>query len=138
LFQEHSDVLEIKWHVLARRKSWNACVDVAHALIRVVPERASGWIHLSFALHELKLTEDAYTNLTGMLNNFPDEPVIPYNLACYCCQMGRLNEAKRWLQSTFKLKRGARMVNKALEDPDLKPLWGFLKGGRAMNEDSLL
>lgn len=137
-FRSHPDVLEVQWHVLARQKCWNECVELANTLIRTVPERPSGWIHLSFALHELKLTEDAYTNLAGMLKNFPDEPVIPYNLACYCCQLGRLREAKQWLQSTFKLQRGTGMVNKALEDPDLKPLWGFLKGERELNEDFLI
>ena len=137
-WRSHPDVLEIQWHVLARHKSWNECAEIAHELIRQVPERVSGWIHLSFALHELKLTEDAYANLAGLLKKFPDEPVIPYNLACYCCQLGRFPEAKQWLRSTFKLKRGAGMVNKALQDPDLKPLWGFLKGDRELNEDSLI
>ena len=46
-----------------------------------------------------------------------------YNLACYECQLGRLEQAKHWLEQAFKLSDPKKMRLMALEDPDLELLW---------------
>jgi hypothetical protein len=46
-----------------------------------------------------------------------------YNLACYECQLGRLELAKEWLEKAFKLGDAKKMKLAALDDPDLEPLW---------------
>ncbi len=43
------------------------------------------------------------------------------NLACYECQLGNLDLARRCLAEAFRLKPGCRQM--ALDDPDLAPLW---------------
>ena len=48
---------------------------------------------------------------------------MPYNLACYECQLGRLEQAKHRLEKAFKLGEGEGMRLAALDDPDLQPLW---------------
>lgn len=58
-----------------------------------------------------------------MVENFPDDPTIRYNLACYECQLGRLEQAKSWLKTAFKLGGAKQFKLMALEDPDLEPLW---------------
>jgi hypothetical protein len=55
---------------------------------------------------------------------FPREAAIPYNLACYCCQLGEIEKAKRYLKKAFKIDLNWRMA--ALEDEDLRPLWDSL------------
>ena len=52
---------------------------------------------------------------------FPREAAIPYNLACYYCQLGEIEKAKRYLKKAFEIDLNWRVV--ALEDDDLKPLW---------------
>jgi tetratricopeptide (TPR) repeat protein len=54
----------------------------------------------------------------------PREPMIHYNLACYACQMGSIDEAKKYLAQAFKLAPGIRSL--AFEDEDLQPLWDSL------------
>ena len=49
-----------------------------------------------------------------------------FNLACYDCQLGQLDDAKLWLQRAFELKPQFRL--KSLEDDDLEPLWDSLAG----------
>ena len=46
-----------------------------------------------------------------------------YNLACYECQLGRLDQARAWLRKAFDLGDPAEMQAQALRDPDLQPLW---------------
>lgn len=119
----HPDVLETRWQLHAKTKEWEACVKVARETTQVVPANPFGWIHLSFALHELKRTQDAYDNLIGVLVDFPYEWLMRYNLACYSCQLGNLDEARRWLVEA-ETRGGAKQIKRmAREDPDLEPLF---------------
>ena len=119
----HPQVVEVRWLICAKNREWEICLGLARSLIRRVPERPSGWIHLSFALHELKLTKEAWNNLFGVVEKFPDVPTIPYNLACYGAQLGRLWEAEQWLKRAFRVGDARELKRAALADPDLKALW---------------
>jgi hypothetical protein len=55
---------------------------------------------------------------------FPKEAAIPYNLACYYCQLGEMEKAKCYLKQAFGIDSSWRMS--ALEDEDLRPLWDSL------------
>jgi tetratricopeptide (TPR) repeat protein len=55
---------------------------------------------------------------------FPREAAIPYNLACYYCQLKELEKAKRYLKKAFEIDLNWRKA--ALSDEDLKPLWDSL------------
>jgi hypothetical protein len=61
------------------------------------PKDAQSWISRSFVLHDLKRTQEAYDLLLPGLDKFTDESVIPYNLACYACQLGEHARAKELL-----------------------------------------
>ena len=122
-FRSHPDVLEVHWHICARLGQWEVCLDLARTLTRKAPGRVSGWVNLSFALHELKMTIEAWDNLFAVAARFPSEPTIPYNLACYGAELGRLWEAERWLKQAFKLGKAEELKRLALADSDLKPLW---------------
>jgi predicted Zn-dependent protease len=119
----HTDVLEVRWRICAEAKDWESGVTVARAITQQDPERPAGWIGLSFALHELKMTQQAWDNLFAVAGKFPKEPTIPYNLACYGAQLGRLWEAEQWLRQAFKTGDPTALKRLALADADLKPLW---------------
>jgi hypothetical protein len=42
-----------------------------------------------------------------------------YNLACYCCQLGELEEARRWLHKAIALAGAAEIKKMGIDDPDL-------------------
>ena len=52
---------------------------------------------------------------------FPDEWLITYNLACYLCQMNRLDEAEEMLAEAIA-SGGEKVDQLATEDEDLAPL----------------
>jgi hypothetical protein len=55
---------------------------------------------------------------------FPQEAIIKYNLACYCCQLGEIKNAKNYLQKAFQIDSTWRL--QALDDEDSRPLWDSL------------
>ena len=57
-------------------------------------------------------------------SKFPKEAAIKYNLACYFCQTGEIQNAKNYLRKAFEIDLNWRMA--ALEDEDLKLLWESL------------
>jgi len=89
----------------------------------LAPEHPFGWLHRSFALHELNRTAEARDNLLTVFDKFPGESILRYNVACYECQLGRLEQAKHWLEKAFKMGNARKMKLAALQDPDLEPLW---------------
>jgi tetratricopeptide (TPR) repeat protein len=119
--QGHPGVLELKWHLHAHAKNWQACVAVADETIKAAPHRPEGWIHRSFALHELKRTQEALENLLPAAHQFPAVWTIPYNLACYCAQQERLDESMAWLTKALAIDADT-VKSAAVSDPDLKPL----------------
>jgi tetratricopeptide (TPR) repeat protein len=119
----HPDVLKVRWEIYAAAKKWEAAIDIAAALIQLDPEDPLGWVHRSYALHELKRTAEARDNLLRVVDKFPSSATMRYNLACYECQLGRLEQAKTWLEKAFALGDARQMKLAALDDTDLEPLW---------------
>jgi hypothetical protein len=60
-------------------------------------------------------------------DRFPDETIIPYNLACYACQMNDLPSARTWLDRALEIAARSgdksHWIETALHDPDLERLW---------------
>ena len=54
----HPDVLNVRWEIYAAAKKWEATLDIAAAVIQLDPEDPLGWVHRSYALHELKRNAD--------------------------------------------------------------------------------
>jgi hypothetical protein len=61
--------------------------------------------------------------LLPVVDKFPKEYIIRYNLACYACQLGNLEEARHWLKKAIEMADPKEVKLMALNDPDLKPLW---------------
>jgi predicted Zn-dependent protease len=126
-FQDNPDVLEVRWEICAKQKKWQDGAEVGRALIRTAPERATGWIDLSYALHEMKQTQAAWDNLFAVAGQFPKVPTISYNLACYACQLGKTWEGEQWLKRAFDVGDSKELKEMAMGDVDLKALWEKVK-----------
>jgi tetratricopeptide (TPR) repeat protein len=123
---DHPDVLEMRWAICVAGESWEAGLSVAETLVRVAPERASGWLHQAYALRRIKGggLQRAWDALRPAYEKFPKAEVISFNLACYAAQMGRLDEAWEWLHKSMEAAGDVDAIKKmALADMDLHPLW---------------
>jgi predicted Zn-dependent protease len=123
--QEHPDVLEVRWALAVDEKRWEEGLQVARALLRCAPERASGWLHQAYALRRVPGggVRQAWEALLPAFDKFPKEPVIPFNLACYACQLRQLPEARDWLKRAIAIAGKAKIKQMALSDADIEPLW---------------
>jgi predicted Zn-dependent protease len=119
----HPATLEVLWRICAANRRWEEAVEFGRLLVRLDPGEPAGWLHRSYALHELRRTEEALKLLVPAAGQFPKESTIPYNLACYCSQLGKLEEARAWLEHAARIRGRADLRQIALDDPDLKPLW---------------
>src|SRR5262245_58936595 len=94
----HPDVLLVRCEIHSKRAEWENVLTIAETLVQNVPRKARGWIHRSFALHEMKRTQEAFDKLLPAADRFLKVWTIPYNLACYCAQLGRLDECEQWFR----------------------------------------
>ncbi len=124
----HPDVLEMRWRLDAGKGEWEAALAMARALVLADPDRPSGYIHQSYCLHEMARTEEAWELLLETVERFPKDSVIPYNLACYACQLGDLMVARDWIQRAMKIRGKAEIKAMALQDSDLSLLKGYIEG----------
>lgn len=124
--QDHPLVLILSWRVQAEVHDWERCAAIGEKLVCVQPTESFGWIHRSYALHELRRTRQAAELLAPALTMFPEEEIIPYNLACYACQLGDFDEAKALLETSMTRGDRQHIRLRALSDPDLEPLKAYI------------
>jgi predicted Zn-dependent protease len=125
----HPAVLTVRYQLYAQAKQWDTAVDVADDLVKMLPDEPFVWINLAYATRRKTggSIPDAKKILVGVEPKFPRHYLFPYNLACYCSQLGELEQAELWLKKASKIDNGA-VKKMAVDDPDLKPLWESLGG----------
>ena len=124
-WRAHPDVLELRWLIYSNDEQWDACLDIASAIVKMAPDRAQGWLDKAFSLR--RATGSGVKKAKAVLDEaaklFPDDDMIQYNLACYCAQLGQLDAAQEHLHKSYELGDAQQIKLMALDDEDLKPLW---------------
>jgi tetratricopeptide (TPR) repeat protein len=98
--------------------------QVAKRLKEFQPDNVQWTTSLAYATRRAFSIDVAMEILIDAEAKFPREATIPYNLACYYCQLGEIEKAKRYLKKAFEIDLNWRTA--ALEDEDLRPLWDSL------------
>ena len=124
-YRSHPEVLDVEFDIRAAAGKWDAAAEIAGTLTRLEPEEPGAWISLAYATRRKPGggIPQARAILIQAQQTFPKETTIAYNLACYDCQLGNLDEAKAWLDKACTLGDVRKIKHMALQDPDLRPLW---------------
>ena len=117
-------VLGVRLAIYRGLKKWELMQQVAKRLKEFQPDNVQWTISLAYATRRAFSIDVAMEILIDAEAKFPREAAIPYNLACYYCQLGEIEKAKRYLKKAFEIDLNWRMA--ALEDEDLRPLWDSL------------
>jgi Flp pilus assembly protein TadD len=128
--KQHRDVLELRWFMYAQEDNWEEGLRVANAMLELASEDPALWLNRAYALRRVQSggLQAAWDALLPAFEKFPKETTIPYNLACYACQMNRLDEARQWLQRALSTDSDNEKVKRmALNDSDLEPLWDEIR-----------
>ena len=118
------EVLAVRLPIYRGLKKWELMQQIAKRLKEFDPDNVQWTISLAYATRRAYSIDVAMEILLNAVAKFPQEPAIPYNLACYYCQRGEIVNAKRYLRQAFEIDPNWRKA--ALEDEDLKPLWDSL------------
>lgn len=118
------DVLQVEWEIRAKLGDWNTAFLIAERLVELVPGDVHGWIVRAYAARRMKGggIEKAWALLYPALEKFPKVFLVPYNLACYAAQFGRVDEAWQLLQRAMAVGGRSAVLQMASVDPDLAPL----------------
>lgn len=116
-------------HVHYALAQWEQCLESATKLIRDAAAKAHPYVSGSIALYRLHRTQDAWDFLRPVLDKFRDDWSVPYNLACYAAQLGRLEDALEMFNLASKRGDAAKIKAHGLKDPDLEPIWPMIGAG---------
>jgi len=119
------EILALRVAIYRGLERWELMAEIAKRLNEFQPDDVQWVIALAYATRRANSIEAAKEILLNAEPKFPNQAVIKYNLACYCCQSGDLESAKEYLKRTFESDPNWRL--QALEDQDLKPLWNSLQ-----------
>ena len=118
------EVLGVRVAIYHGLRKWDALQTVAARLVEHEPTNVQWVVSLAYATRRAVSIGAARNILLTAETRFPNEAIIPFNLACYYCQLGDLETAKDHLSRAFEIDSNWRMA--ALEDRDLEPLWSTL------------
>jgi tetratricopeptide (TPR) repeat protein len=123
--QSHPAVLDLRWSLCAAAMQWEEAYAVAQQLISVAGEHPGGWLHAAYSLRRKPGggLAAAMEFLLPVVDRFPDEPILPFNLACYACQLGQMGAAREWLNRAAIVGGRKKIQTLARTDEDLRPLW---------------
>ena len=118
----HPDVLKLRYSVYSAAKKWDMALEIANCLHRQLPDDPYGGVHAAVALYRLGRTQEAKERSLSLAARFPKDWSVPYNLACYCAQLGEIEEAQEWFKAAMALDENT-VKRMGIDDPDLEPLW---------------
>ena len=97
------EVLAVRLAIYRGLKKWELMQQIAKRLKEFEPDNVQWTIYLAYATRRAYSIDVAMKILIDAEAKFPREPAIPYNLACYYCQLGEMETAKRYLKKFLKL-----------------------------------
>ncbi len=113
--------LTLKIEISMALAEWDEVIELAPRLIHHDPSTERPWVAWAYALRELQRhTEAQEILLTGRRLIRHPSTLVDYNLACYACLLGELEEARSLLEDVFARDQSWREI--ARNDPDLAPL----------------
>lgn len=114
-------VLALRIEIAMAECAWPEVIELAPTLIAHDSSEERPWVAWAYALRELQQIADAQeTLLTAARLVAKPSVLIDYNLACYACLLGELDDARRLLASVFARDKSWREA--ARTDPDLSAL----------------
>lgn len=120
----HPAVLQICYAIYAKRDEWDTAAKVAEELASLLPDIPGTWINFAYATRRRTGggIPEAKKILLVAEAKFPDDFVIPFNLACYCSQLHEFEQAEKWLKKAAAIDEKT-VHEMAADDSDLEPLW---------------
>lgn len=114
------EVMSMRAKYYLESREWELMAAAASLAAEKAPDVAYNWINWAYALRELGSIELARDVASKALFLHPKEPVLFFNMACYCSLLGELVLADSHLRRAVILE--SSFAEDAMTDPDLANL----------------
>ena len=116
-----TQALDLEWQAASELKNWDQAFLIASRHVDLFPGALEAWIHQAYAARRKPggSVELAFGLLQPAFGLFETEFLVPFNLACYAAQLGRFEEASRWLKDAAIRGNRAEVRRMAEKDSDL-------------------
>lgn len=101
-------------------KNWKKALVHAKRLYQDDPDNSGNAVNLAYVTRRAEGLEAAKSILAEACKRFPKEATIHYNLGCYACLEGNIEQAKASLMAAFALDK--KFLESAAKDEDLAVL----------------
>lgn len=113
-------VVAYRYAIYSGMEKWDLAGATAGLMVKIFPGNPDWWAKWAYATRRCQSVETARSILLDAEKQHPKDAMIQFNLACYACQLGDLEDAKRRVAGAISLDGKFRAL--ALDDPDLEPL----------------
>ncbi len=120
------EVLAARVDLYMATQKWSLVIEVARHLVDIEPENAAWWVNLAYATRRAESIDKAQALLLQARKLHHDNAIIAFNLSCYACVTGHIEQAKTHLKHAIALDSNIRGL--ALRDEDLRTLWSWIVG----------
>ena len=101
-FHAHPDVIELRCRIYAKVEKWKESALAALALVKMEPQRISGWVLWASAFQNLKGTQEIAGTFPPALDDFPAYyRRLRFDLASYACELTKQAGEWDWLERAF-------------------------------------
>jgi Tfp pilus assembly protein PilF len=126
--RDRSSVLALRVEIYRTAGSWSLMEAVARELWKRHPDEPIYWNNLAWVVRRDSSIESANDILRQAVEKFPEDALTHFNLGCYACQLGDIEQAKVRVKKAIELD--AKFKLRAIDDADLVPLWEQIGGSR--------
>jgi len=116
-----SSVLALRVEIYRTAGNWSLMEAVARELWKRHPDEPVYWTNLAWAVRRLDTLVAARDILVEAVERFPGDAMSHFNLGCYSCQLGDIEQAKMRVGKAIELDAKFKLL--AIDDPDLESLW---------------
>ena len=110
------EVLKVRVEVCRALKQWEMMAEASNHLRTIEPDEVGHPLNMAYAVRRFKSEADAAEILSMALRRYYDDALVRYNLACYWCVMGRVEEARAMLEMACKKDESLRELAETDED----------------------
>jgi len=118
--QQQPPAMALRAAVFSEGKRWAELADLSRTMIDRDRSDPAWWIHYAYAVRRVDCMEAAEKILMEAVSDHPGNATIQFNLGCYACRKGNIDEALRRVRIAIKCNPAFRDV--ARTDPDLEEI----------------
>lgn len=99
----HPAVLAYRYAIYSKLEQWTMAEVVARQMVKLPPEGPGWWLNWAYSTRRCQTIQEARQILLDAEKLHPQHATIQFNLGCYACRLGEMEEAMRRVEAAISL-----------------------------------